>query len=323
MPEKIDDTAYSQISPEISVVIPCRNEEANAALIAAAVIEQLEPLTASLEIIFIDNASSDRTVEVIRAMCAADPRIKLIVNSRNFGQMRSPTHAIYAARGKAVIGMCADFQDPPTLLPEFLQRWRAGTPIVLGVRQSEKSGATLTAIRELSYFLQKTLGDYQTIPNATGFGLYDRKVVDAIKAMNEPEPFFRGLLVETGFDIETISYQRPPRGGGKSNNNFFTLLDFALNGLAGSSTKLLRAPLYVSFFMGLLTLFCLGGAAFAAVFSRSVQLWLFAAALEAQFCLIFGFLGLLGVQVKLISERTRNQPLVLERERINFPPEAG
>jgi glycosyltransferase involved in cell wall biosynthesis len=321
MPEKIDDTAYSQISPEISVVIPCRNEEANAALIAAAVIEQLEPLTAALEIIFIDNASSDRTVEVIRAMCAADPRIKLIVNSRNFGQMRSPTHAIYAARGKAVIGMCADFQDPPTLLPEFLQRWRAGTPIVLGVRQSEKSGAILTAIRELSYFLQKTLGDYQTIPNATGFGLYDRKVVDAIKSMNEPEPFFRGLLVETGFDIETVFYARPPRGSGKSNNNFLTLLDFALNGLAGSSKKLLRAPLYVAFFMGLLTLFCLGGAVFAAIFGRSVQLWLFAAALEAQFCLIFGFLGLLGVQIKLISERTRNQALVLERERINFPSE--
>lgn len=309
-------------APELSVVIPCRNEQENAPLIARAVIEVLEPLTKSFEIIFIDNASSDRTVEVIRELCRTDARIKLIVNSRNFGQMRSPTHAIYATTGKAVIGMCADFQDPPAMLPEFIARWRAGTPIVLGVRESEKSGAILTAFRELSYLLQKTFGDYQAIPNATGFGLYDRKVVDAIKAMNEPEPFFRGLLVETGFAIETISYQRPPRGGGKSNNNFFTLLDFALNGLAGSSTKLLRAPLYVAFFMGLLTLFCLGGAVFAAVFGRSVQLWLFAAALEAQFCLIFGFLGLLGVQIKLISERTRNQPLVLERERINFSPEA-
>ncbi|NCP14021.1 MAG: glycosyltransferase family 2 protein [Sphingomonadales bacterium] len=308
--------------PEVSVVIPCRNEEANAALIAAAVIEQIEGMTSSLEIIFIDNASTDRTVDVIRGLCARDPRIRLIVNSRNFGQMRSPTHGIYAAHGKAVIGMCADFQDPPALLPEFIRRWRAGTPIVLGVRQSEKSGAVLNAVRELSYLLQKTFGDYQTIPNATGFGLYERKVVEAIKAMNEPEPFFRGLLVETGFDIETIAYARPPRGGGKSNNNFFTLLDFALNGLAGSSKKLLRAPLYVAFFMGLLTLFCLGGAVFAAIFGRSVQLWLFAAAIEAQFCMIFAFFGLIGVQIKLISERTRNQALVLERERVNFPPES-
>ena len=305
--------------PEISVVIPCRNEEDNAPLIAQAVIAQLEPVARSFDIIFIDNESTDRTVEVVRAICARDPRIRLIVNSRNFGQMRSPTHGIFCAQGKAVIGMCADFQDSPELLPEFVRIWRAGVPIVLGVREGEKTGPVLRFFRELSYKLQKSFGDYQAIPNATGFGLYDRKVVDAIKAMNEPEPFFRGLLVETGFDIATIEYRRPPRAGGKSNNNFFTLLDFALNGLAGSSKNLLSAPLYVAFLIGLLTVFCLGGALFAAVFGRSVQLWLLAAALEGQFCLLFGFLGLIGVQIKLISERTRNQALVLEKERVNFP----
>lgn len=306
-------------SPEISVVIPCRNEEDNAPLIAQAVIAQLEPVVRSFDIIFIDNESSDRTVDVVREMCDRDPRIRLIVNSRNFGQMRSPTHGIFCAAGSAVIGMCADFQDPPELLTEFVRIWHAGTPIVLGVRESEKTGPVLRFFRKVSYKLQKSFGDYQVVPNATGFGLYDRKVVNAIKAMNEPEPFFRGLLVETGFDIETIEYRRPPRAGGKSNNNFFTLLDFALNGLAGSSKNLLRAPLYVAFFMGLLTAFCLGGALFAAVFGRSVQLWLLAAALEGQFCLLFGFLGLIGVQIKLISERTRNQALVLEKERVNFP----
>jgi glycosyltransferase involved in cell wall biosynthesis len=305
--------------PEISVVIPCRNEEENAPLIAQAVIAELEPVTNSFDIIFIDNDSSDRTVDVVREMCRKDPRIRLIVNSRNFGQMRSPTHAIFAARGKAVIGMCADFQDPPKLIPRFVRHWRDGTPIVLGVREGEKSGPLLRLFRKLSYKLQKSFGDYQAIPNATGFGLYDRKVVQAIKAMNEPEPFFRGLLVETGYDIITIPYRRPARAGGRSNNNFFTLLDFALNGLAGSSKSLLRAPLYVAFFMGLLTAFCLGGALFAAFADRSVQLWLLAAALEGQFCLLFGFLGLIGVQIKLVSERTRNQALVLEKERVNFP----
>jgi glycosyltransferase involved in cell wall biosynthesis len=308
--------------PEISVVLPCRNEEANAQAIAAAVIAELEPITDSFEVIFIDNESNDRTVEIVRAICAADPRIKLIVNTRNFGQMRSPTYGIFQASGRAVISMCSDFQDSPDLLPEFVRRWRAGTPIVLGVREQERSGAVLTFMRNLAYRLQARFGDYAAIPNATGFGIYDRRVVEAIRKLNEPEPFFRGLLVETGFAIETIAFHRPARAGGRSNNNFFTLLDFALNGLAGSSKNLLRAPLYVAFFIALATGISLIGALVAVFVGRSWQLWLFSALLEGQFGLLFLFLGLLGVQVALISERTRNQALVLERERINFSTES-
>ena len=307
--------------PEVSVVIACRNEEANAEAIAAAVSEQLSTVTDSFDIIFIDNASQDRTVEIVRGMAARDPRVRLIANTRNFGQMRSPTHGIYQAGGRAIISMCADFQDSPALLPEFVRRWRAGVDIVLGVRESEKSGAVLTFMRGLSYGLQKRFGDYAIIPNATGFGIYDRRVVETIKSLNEPEPFFRGLLVETGYMIETIPFKRPERAGGRSNNNFFTLLDFALNSLAGSSKKLLRAPLYVAFIIGLLTLFTLLGAVGALFTGGSLQLWLLAAMIEGQFCLLFLFLGLLGVQIALVSERTRNQPLVLERERVNFPPE--
>lgn len=306
-------------TPEISVVIACRNEEDNAESIAAAVIEQLETVSNSFDIIFIDNESQDRTVEIVKGMCARDPRVRLIVNTRNFGQMRSPTHGIYQAGGRAVISMCADFQDSPTLLPEFVRRWRAGTDIVLGVRETEKSGAMLSFMRSLSYKMQKRFGDYPIIPNATGFGIYDRRVVEAIRQLNEPEPFFRGLLVETGYAIEVIPFKRPARAGGRSNNNFFTLLDFALNGLAGSSKNLLRAPLYVAFLIGVMTLICLLGAIVAAFTGRSVQLWLLAAMLEGQFCLLFLFLGLIGAQMALVSERTRNQPLVLERERVNFP----
>lgn len=307
--------------PEVTVCIACRNEEANAEAIAAAVCEKMESVGADFDIIFIDNESSDRTVEIVKGMCARDPRIKLIKNTRNYGQMRSPTHAIYEAGGRAVISMCADFQDSPDLLPEFVRRWRAGVPIVLGIREREKSGLILSAVRSMSYAMQRRFGDYQIIPNATGFGIYDAKVVRAIEQLNEPEPFFRGLLVETGYKIEQIPFARPPRAGGRSKNNFFTLLDFALNGLAGSSGNLLRAPLYVAFLFGLLTAACMLGAVWAAFAGQSWQLWLFAAMLEGQFTLLFLFLGLLGVQVKLISDRTRNQPLVLEEERVNFPPD--
>jgi polyisoprenyl-phosphate glycosyltransferase len=308
-------------APEVTVCIACRNEEQNVEAIAAAVIAEMESVAARFDIIFIDNESNDRTVEIVKQMCARDPRIKLIINTRNFGQMRSPTHAIYAAQGSGVISMCADFQDSPALLPEFVRRWRAGTPIVLGVRKVEKNSLLLKFFRNLSYSLQRRFGDYPVIPNATGFGIYDRKVVNALKRLNEPEPFVRGMLVETGYRIETIPFDRPPRAGGRSKNNFFTLLDFALNGLAGSSKGLLRAPLYVAFLFGLITLVCLAGAVLSPLWGGSWQLWLFAALLEGQMTLMFLFFGLLGVQIGLISERTRNQPLVLERERINFPPD--
>jgi len=305
--------------PDVSVVIPCLNEQENAPAIAAAVIAELERVGVSFDVIFIDNCSADRTVEVIKGMCAADPRIRLIANSRNFGQMRSPTYGIFAARGRAVIGMCADFQDPPDLLGHFVERWRAGVPIVLGVRETEKSSLLLGWMREFSYAFARRVGDYPIVRNATGFGLYDRKVVDAIKAMKEPEPFFRGMLVETGFTIETISYARPLRKRGKSNNNFFTLLDFALSGLASSSKKLLRLPFFIGALSGLATGLCLLGALAAYLMQAAVAPWLIAVGLEANFTLLFLFLGMIGDQVRMISERTRQTPLVIERERVNFP----
>jgi glycosyltransferase involved in cell wall biosynthesis len=305
-------------APEFSVIIPCRNEEENAQPIAAAVIEQLERLGATFEIIFIDNHSSDRTVEVVRELCSTDRRIKLIVNTRNFGQMCSPTHAIFQARGRAVIGIAADFEDPPELISTFVEKWRAGAFIVLGVAETAAAGPLHRAIRQLSYKLQRTFGDQPIVPNATGFGLYDAAVVRSIRALREPEPFFRALLVETGYPIVEVPYERRSRAAGQSNNNFFALLDFALNGLANSSKNLLRAPLYVAFLSGVLTFFGLIGALLAALAGWSVQLWLLAAAMQGQFTLLFLFLGLIGVQIRQISERTRGTPLVIEKERLNF-----
>ena len=304
--------------PEFSVIIPCRNEEENAAAIAAAVTEQLDRITPNFEIIFIDNGSTDRTVEIVRALCAADARIRLIVNTRNFGQLRSPTHALFQARGKAVIGIVADFQDPPELIPEFIDRWRKGADIVLGVSETKKASPLFAAIRSMSYGLQRRFGDYPIIPHATGFGLYDAKVVRSIASLKEPEPFFRGLLVETGYKIETVPFKRPARSAGRSKNGFLALLDFALSGLAGSSKGLLRVPLYVSFIVFVATLVTAIGSVYSIAVGANPRMWLFATLLEFQFGLLFLFLGPLGVQVRLISDRTRGTPLVIERERINF-----
>ena len=272
------------------------------------------------EIVLIDNGSTDRTVDIIRAECAADPRVKLIVNTRNFGQLRSPTHAIFQTSGRATIGIVADFQDPPEMIPEFVSRWRAGADIVLGVGETKRVSLILAVARNLSYALQRNFGDYAIIPNATGFGLYDAKVIASIRRLNEPEPFFRGMLVETGFVIATIPFKRPPRAAGRSKNGFLALLDFALSALAGSSKGLLRVPLYVAFVTAALSFVTLLGAIGAALTGGSVELWLWAGAIEIQFTLLFLFLGLIGVQVRQISERTRGTPLVVERERVNFGP---
>jgi glycosyltransferase involved in cell wall biosynthesis len=308
----------SIVLPDVSVVIPCRNEEANAPTIAKAVALELERAGVTFDLIFIDNASTDNTVAVIREMCAHDARIRLIVNTRNFGQMRSPTHGIFEARGRAVIGMCADFQDPPELLGRFVERWRAGVNIVLGVRETENSSLILGWLREFSYAFARTVGDYPIIRNATGFGLYDRKVVDAIRALNEPEPFFRGMLVESGYSLETIPYARPLRKRGLSNNNFFTLLDFALSGLASSSKKLLRLPFLIGVLASAVAGMSLLAAMLALLLGRDGLGWWIAAAVELQFGMLFLFLGMIGDQVRLVSERTRKTPLVVERERVNF-----
>lgn len=312
-------TVPASVVPDVSVVIPCYNEEENAEAIGAAVIAELDPLGLSFEIIFIDNASTDRTVPIIKTMCARDPRVRLIVNTRNYGQMRSPTYGIYQAGGRAVIGMCADFQDPPALLPEFVARWKAGADIVLGVREVEKTGPILRVVRRLSYWLARNFGDYPILPNATGFGLYDARVVRATSRLAEPEPFFRGMLVETGFRLETIAFPRPQRARGKSKNNFFALLDFAMSALAGSSKRLLRLPLYLGVFGAAMTLIMLIGGVAAFFLGRPIAGWFIAAVVQAELALLFGFLGLLGDNIRIISERTRGTPLVLERERVNFP----
>lgn len=304
--------------PEISVVIPCLNEQENVKAIAAAAIAELVKYVSSYEVIFIDNGSNDDTVKLAKELCHENKNIRLIVNNKNYGQMRSPTHAIYQTRGAAVIGLCADFQDPPALIGEFIRRWRDGAQIVLGVREAEKSPLAVRIGRAIGYALLNRLGDYPVIRGATGFGLYDRAVVDSLAQWNEPEPFFRGMLVESGYRLETIPYVRPPRAGGRSNNNLFTSVDFALSAFSGSAKQWLRLPIYLS-----IATFGLAGLTFVLglallLLGHSPWTAFLTAAAELAFGAVFFFLGLIGDQVRLISERSRNVPLVIEKERINF-----
>lgn len=308
------------MTPELSIVIPCYNEQENVRAICAAVTAEAARHARSHEILLIDNCSTDATREHMRALCARDPRIRAIFNNRNYGQMRSPTYGIYQAEGAAVIGMCADFQDPPAMIGEFVRQWRAGAQIVLGQRRSERASLLLGATRRLGYAFLRRFGDYPVIPGATGFGLFDREVVDTLAAWNEPEPFFRGMLVESGFRLAVVPFDRPGRAAGASKNGFGALASFALSGLAGSAKSLLRAPIALSFVAGGVALPLLAAATVAALLGGpSLALLGFAVAF-AMFAIVLLFLGLIGEQVRMLAERSRNVPLVIEAERINFPP---
>jgi len=310
----------SDARPELSIVIPCYNEEANVEAICAAVTAAAEGCVASHEIILIDNDSTDRTRDLMRGLCARDPRVRAIFNNRNYGQMRSPTYGIYQAEGAAVIGMCADFQDPPAMIGAFVEQWRAGAQIVLGQRRSERTAPLLALLRDAGYAFLRRHGDYAVIPGATGFGLYDRTVVDTLAAWNEPEPFFRGMLVESGFRLAMIPFDRPARAAGESKNDLAALASFALSGLAGSAKSLLRLPIMLSLWALGLAL-ALGLAAIPAAIRHGPVWPLLGLALAfTMFGIVLLFLGLIGEQVRMLAERGRNVPLVLEEERINFPP---
>jgi glycosyltransferase involved in cell wall biosynthesis len=307
--------------PELSFAIPCYNEEANVVAMYEAVTAEAEKHAASHEIIFIDNCSTDRTRELLRELCARDARVRAIFNNRNYGQMRSPTYAVYQASGQAVIGMCCDFQDPPALIGEIVRQWRAGAQIVLGQRRREKSGLVLGLARRTGYAFFRRFGDYPLIPGATGFGLYAREVVDELATWNEPEPFFRGMLVESGFRLAVIPYDRPVRAGGRSSNNYYALLNFALSGVGGSAKGLLRLQLIFAIYLCVFAA-ALGIATLLRFLSHGYSpALLILTVVVGLFAVLLLCLGLIGDQVRLLAERSRNVPLVIEEERVNFPAE--
>ena len=308
--------------PELSIVIPCYNEERNVEAIHSAVKKEAELHSSSYEIIFIDNFSTDDTRNLLRLICASHPETRAIFNNRNYGQMRSPTHAIYQTTGRAVIGMCADFQDPPSMIGPFMAQWRAGAQVVLGQRRSEQAAGLMGLVRKIGYQTLKAIADHPVVDGATGFGLFDRVVVDALSRWNEPEPFFRGMVVESGFRLSVLPVDRPARAAGESKNNWRSLTGFAISGLTGSAKTLLRLPLLLSFPIATISLLLF----FIAVFDIQVAGLSFQSILIISIqggvtALLLFFIGLIGDQVRIIGERSRGVPLVIEEQRINFPAE--
>jgi glycosyltransferase involved in cell wall biosynthesis len=319
--------------PFISVVTPCYNEEDN----VAEVYRQVKEVFADLpccryEHIFIDNASRDSTVAVLRTIAKDDPNVKVIVNSRNFGWIRSPVYGILQARGDAVINIVADLQDPPTLIKDFLAKWEEGYRVVVGVKERSDENRLVFRMRRLCYRVLGQLADIDLIEQFTGFGLYDQRVIEALRGFGDAYPYFRGMIAEVGFERAEIPYHQPTRRRGLSKGRPYALFDVAMLGMTSHTKVPLRLATIlglscsaVSFLVALAYLvakllfwrtFSLGTAPLlvGVFFLASVQLF---------------FLGLVGEYIGAIHTQVLRRPLVVEKERINFdedqetPPEAG
>jgi len=309
--------------PLLTILTPCYNEEGN----VREVYQQVKDVMAAVQgwdydHLFIDNASTDKTVDILRELAAADKRVKVIVNTRNFGQVRSPYHAFLQARGDAIIGVVADLQDPPELIPEFIRKWQEGYKVVIGVKQGSHESWIASRTRKFYYWLvAKLSSDVELVHNFTGFGLYDREVVEQFRRTEEQYPYFRGLVSDFGYEYAVIGYVQPARTRGKTKNNFFSLYDMAMLGVTNHSKVPLRLASMAGFAISVLSLLvAIVYLVAKLLFWDQLQLGLAPLLIGIYF---FGavqlfFIGMLGEYIGAIHTQVQKRPLVVERERINF-----
>jgi glycosyltransferase involved in cell wall biosynthesis len=305
----------------VSIVTPCFNEEENVRALYEAVRAVFAALPERYEHVFIDNASTDRTAAVLRELAAADRNVKVIINTRNFGHIRSPIHALLQCRTDASIILAADFQDPPEVIPRLLEKWHEGYKVVLAVKARAEESALMFAIRRIGYRLVDRLSEVKQVRNNTGFGLYDEAFLSVLRSLPDPYPYFRGIVAELGFKYATVPYTQPARKRGLTKNNLYMLYDLGVQGIVNHSKIPLRIAAIVGFISSVISL----GAAFV-YFVMKMLFWYdlpigVAPVIIGLFCVAsvqLFFLGVLGEYVGAIYTQVRNRPLVIEQERINF-----
>jgi glycosyltransferase involved in cell wall biosynthesis len=309
------------MSKLISIVTPCYNEEGNIEELYRRIVEVMSKLPYEYEHICIDNCSTDNTVNKLKAIAAKDKRVKIIVNVRNFGHIRSPYYALLQSRGDASVLMASDLQDPPEMIVDFVKKWEEGFKTVLAVKPESEESALMFFVRKIYYRLISRISEVPLVRNATGAGLFDRVIIDILRKIDDPYPYFRGLLCEIGFPIATVPFRQPRRQRGITSNNFYTLYDIAMLGITNHSKVPLRLMSIGGFLLSVLSLFVAIGFLIAKLtFWDSFQLG-FAPILIGIF--FFGavqtfFMGLLGEYIGSIHTQVRNMPLVVEAERVNF-----
>ncbi len=310
----------------ISIMTPCYNEEEN----VLNLYNQVRAVMVDIgryeyEHIFIDNSSRDNTVAVLKAIAAQDKNVKVIVNARNFGHIRSPAHALFQARGDAVISIVADLQDPPQMIGEMVRAWENGAYCVLGIKRTSEENSLMFWLRRQYYRLVERISSIETIQNFTGFGLYDRKVVELVRSFNDPYPYFRGMIAEIGLPTVKLPYDQPARKFGITKNNWYSLYDIGMLGIINNSKIPLRLAVLAGFLGAsgsflIAMVYLVLKLVFWTTFSFGLAPMLIGVFFISSLQLVF--LGVMGEYIGAIYTQVQKRPYAVELERINFeyPP---
>lgn len=307
---------------KISILTPCYNEEGNVYNMYMAVKKIFKGLPQyRYEHVFADNCSEDNTASILRNIAAEDKNVKVILNARNFGPTRSGGHALLQTSGDAVISLVCDFQDPPELIVRFLQEWENGYKIVLGQKTKSKENKIKRLARNIYYKIMKTLADAEHLDNVTGFGLYDKEVIETFRWMADPYPYYRGIICDLGYSRKLIEYTQQKRVSGKSSYNFLRYLDEAISGLTNSS----KAPLRIASMLGFIFSFISFSIGVIYFIMKLLYWYKFSFGLAPIMISIFffsslqlAFIGIIGEYIGVVLTKVTRRPLVIEKERINF-----
>ena len=308
---------------KITILTPCFNEEGNVKQLYEEVKKVMDESLVDYQYnhLFVDNCSTDNTLAILKEIASIDKNVKIIVNSRNFGPIRSFHNGIIEADGDALIPMVADLQDPPEMIIKLVKKWEEGFDSVLAIKSNSDENKIMFKIRKFYYNLLSSLSEIKIYKNFTGFGLYSRKVLNEIKKIKDPSPFFRGIVSEVGYNIATLEYHQPKRYKNISKSNFYYLYDMAILGILSNS----KIPLRIAVFIGALSSlfsFLIGLGYFFAklVFWDKINLGIapIIILISFMFSVILLFLGIIGEYIGAIYTQSLNRPLVHEKERINF-----
>ena len=308
---------------KISIVVPTYNEEENVVSISKAIIEEMKEKLSNYdyELLIIDNCSTDNTQSLIKDLCKDNPKIKAILNAKNFGQFNSPYYGLCQSTGDCTILICADFQDPVDMIPQFIKEWETGFKIVSGIKTASKENKVMRFLRSCYYRIIKKMSDVEQIEHFTGFGLYDKSFIDVLRNLDDPTPFLRGIVAELGFKRKEIPYEQQKRAAGKTHNNWASLYDAAML----SFTSYTKIGLRIATIIG--SIFALISLIIAVVYLvLKLIFWdRFVAGtipILLAVCILGSiqmfFIGLMGEYILSMNKRIMNRPLVIEEERLNF-----